>query len=181
MTAPPPSAPAIIEKAVCYITRERRILVFEHPGVPAAGIQVPAGTIDPGEDPARAALREAAEETGLRGAPPDAVPRFGLPHAFMLNGHDLSVHLSLRRKLGVVDHDLRPYGRNETHRRHIFHLEVSGDLPESWTAREEHPSDGSPGPIEFRVFWADLCAGLPPLSGELDALLHQVIADCCRP
>ena len=94
MTAPPPPAPAIIEKAVCYITRDRRILVFEHPHVPAAGIQVPAGTIHPGE---------------------------------------------------------------------------------------QHPSDGSPGPIEFRVFWADLCAGLPPISGELDALLPQVIDDCCHP
>ena len=176
---PPPPAPAVIAKAVCYITRDRRILVFEHPGVPDAGIQVPAGTIDPDEDPARAALREAAEETGLRGAPPDAAPRFGVPYAFMLSSHDLPVHLSLRRKLGVVDCDLRPYGRNETHRRHFFHLEVSGDLPASWTAWEEHPSDGSPAPIEFRVFWADLCGSLPLLSGELDALLHQVIADCC--
>ena len=181
MTVPPPPAPAIIAKVVCYITRDRRIVVFEHPGVPAAGIQVPAGTIDGAEDPARAALREAAEETGLRGAPPDAVPRFGHPYAFMLNGRDLPVHLSLRRKLGVVDCDLRPWGRNETHRRHFFHLEVSGDLPESWTAWEEHPSDGSPGPIEFRVFWADLRAGLPPISGELDALLHQVISYCCGP
>ena len=124
-----------------------RILVFEHPGAPDAGIQVPAGIIEPGEDPARAALREAAEESGLRGQTPDAVPQFNLPHAFVLNGHDLPVYLSLRRKLGVVDYDLRPYGRDETHRRHFFHLEMLGDLPESWTAWEEHPSDGSP--------WAD--------------------------
>ena len=178
---PPQPVPVIVEKAVCYITRDGRVLVFEHPGAPEAGIQVPAGTIEPGEDPARAALREAAEESGLRGETPDSVPRFNLPYQFVLSGHDLPVYLSLRRKLGVVDYDLRPYGRAETHRRHFFHLEVSGELPESWTAWEEHPSDGSPGPIEFRIFWADLCDSLPPISGGLDALLHEVIAiaKCC--
>ena len=83
---PPQPVPVIVEKAVCYITRDRRILVFEHPGAPDAGIQVPAGTIEPGEDPARAALREAAEESGLRGETPDSVPRFNLPYAFVLSG-----------------------------------------------------------------------------------------------
>jgi 8-oxo-dGTP pyrophosphatase MutT (NUDIX family) len=38
------------------------LLLFQHPH---AGIQIPAGTIEPGETPAAAALREAAEETGL--------------------------------------------------------------------------------------------------------------------
>lgn len=38
------------------------LLLFQHP---YAGIQIPAGTIEPGESPESAALREAAEETGL--------------------------------------------------------------------------------------------------------------------
>lgn len=38
------------------------LLLFEHPH---AGIQLPAGTIEPGETPEAAALREAREETGL--------------------------------------------------------------------------------------------------------------------
>ena len=38
------------------------LLLFEHPH---AGIQLPAGTIEPGETPETAALREAREETGL--------------------------------------------------------------------------------------------------------------------
>jgi 8-oxo-dGTP pyrophosphatase MutT (NUDIX family) len=38
------------------------LLVFQHPH---AGIQIPAGTIEPGETPEVAVLREAAEETGL--------------------------------------------------------------------------------------------------------------------
>ncbi|MBU1880260.1 MAG: NUDIX domain-containing protein, partial [Chloroflexi bacterium] len=38
------------------------LLLFQHP---YAGVQVPAGTVEDGETPAQAALREAAEETGL--------------------------------------------------------------------------------------------------------------------
>ncbi|MGQ7818440.1 DNA mismatch repair protein MutT [Pseudomonas sp. A46] len=41
---------------------EIEILVFEHPLV---GIQLVKGTIEPGESPGRAALRELAEESGL--------------------------------------------------------------------------------------------------------------------
>lgn len=40
------------------------LLLFKHP---YAGIQIPAGTIEPHEDPEAAALREAFEETGLTG------------------------------------------------------------------------------------------------------------------
>lgn len=40
----------------------RRLLVFEHP---SGGIQVPAGSVEPGEDPAAAVLREVHEESGL--------------------------------------------------------------------------------------------------------------------
>ena len=42
------------------------LLVLEHSEkFPDAGIQVPAGGVEPGEDPARAAERELFEETGL--------------------------------------------------------------------------------------------------------------------
>jgi 8-oxo-dGTP pyrophosphatase MutT (NUDIX family) len=41
-----------------------QLLVFQHPD-PAAGVQTPGGTIDPGEDPLDGAVREAIEETGL--------------------------------------------------------------------------------------------------------------------
>ena len=40
------------------------LLVFEHVGVPS-GIQIPAGTVEPGEDVRHAALRELREETGV--------------------------------------------------------------------------------------------------------------------
>jgi len=55
-----------IEKVTAFVTREtqagEQLLLFEHPH---AGIQIPAGTVEHGETPEQAVLREAAEETGL--------------------------------------------------------------------------------------------------------------------
>jgi 8-oxo-dGTP pyrophosphatase MutT (NUDIX family) len=56
-------------KVTSFIVHERaHVLLLRHPN---AGIQFPAGTIEDGETPATAALREAREETGLAdfGAP----------------------------------------------------------------------------------------------------------------
>lgn len=55
-----------LEKVTCFITRmhnqERQLLLFEHPN---AGIQFPAGTVEPDEPIEAAVIREAFEETGL--------------------------------------------------------------------------------------------------------------------
>lgn len=57
---------ASVHKVVAYVTHRRgdvvRLLVFEHP---LAGVQLPAGTVEPDESPDQAALREVAEETGV--------------------------------------------------------------------------------------------------------------------
>jgi 8-oxo-dGTP pyrophosphatase MutT (NUDIX family) len=54
-------------KVTAYVTRgagdARDLLVFRHPTT--GGVQLPAGTVESGEDPAVAVLREVAEETGL--------------------------------------------------------------------------------------------------------------------
>jgi 8-oxo-dGTP pyrophosphatase MutT (NUDIX family) len=54
-------------KVTCFITRQRRqgqeLLLINHPN---AGVQIPAGTVEPGEDLETAAIREAVEESGLR-------------------------------------------------------------------------------------------------------------------
>jgi ADP-ribose pyrophosphatase YjhB (NUDIX family) len=42
-----------------------RLLVFEHLDFPEAGIQVPGGSVEPGERPKDAVLREVKEETGI--------------------------------------------------------------------------------------------------------------------
>lgn len=55
----------MIDKALAYITRGTELLVFEHIGMPEAGLQVPGGTVKPHETPAEAVHREAQEETGL--------------------------------------------------------------------------------------------------------------------
>lgn len=55
-----------LEKVTAFITRAgpagRELLLFRHPN---AGIQLPAGTVEVGETPEQAVLREAAEESGL--------------------------------------------------------------------------------------------------------------------
>lgn len=55
-----------IEKVTAFVTRETdhgvELLLFKHP---YAGIQIPAGTVEPGESPEKAVIREVQEETGL--------------------------------------------------------------------------------------------------------------------
>ena len=66
--APRITPPITQPRAVAYVVRDGAVLVFTHragPGVGAAGLQVPAGTVHEGEDPAVAAVREVREETGL--------------------------------------------------------------------------------------------------------------------
>ena len=57
----------VIEKVTAFVTRERdgvrELLVFKHPN---AGIQIPAGTVEDGENPETAVMREIYEETGLQ-------------------------------------------------------------------------------------------------------------------
>jgi 8-oxo-dGTP pyrophosphatase MutT (NUDIX family) len=59
---------ALLQKVAVLVTRPGptgpELLVFEHTDVPA-GVQVPAGTVEPGEDVRAAALRELVEETGI--------------------------------------------------------------------------------------------------------------------
>jgi 8-oxo-dGTP diphosphatase len=59
----------VTSKVIVYITRERggetQLLVFEHADHPEAGVQVPKGTVEPGETIEHAARREVREETGL--------------------------------------------------------------------------------------------------------------------
>jgi 8-oxo-dGTP diphosphatase len=121
----------VVEKAFAYITSEGRLLVFEHVAFPEAGVQVPAGTINSGEAPAIAAVREATEETGL----------------------DEFLDIEL---LGVAEFDARPYGKDEIHRRHFFHLRLAGSAPERWQHHERHRSDGGVDAIELELFWVPL-------------------------
>jgi 8-oxo-dGTP pyrophosphatase MutT (NUDIX family) len=60
------NSPELVEKVTAFVTRESQgdfeLLLLEHP---FCGIQIPAGTIEPDEDPETAVRREVIEETGL--------------------------------------------------------------------------------------------------------------------
>jgi 8-oxo-dGTP diphosphatase len=141
----------VAEKALAYITWGEKLLVFRHTQFPEAGIQVPAGTIELGESPREAVLREASEETGLDG-------------------------LKIRSFLGTREFDLAQHGGEGVHRRYYFHLELHGQAPASWLHYELDPSDGSPAPIEFEFFWADLPDGVPELSGNQGEMLPDLVS-----
>lgn len=58
------SGDTFVQKACVYATRaDGAVLVFEGPGHEA--LQVPKGTVDPGETAREAAFRELAEESGI--------------------------------------------------------------------------------------------------------------------
>ena len=66
------SASDALQKVTSFIVRAGaggrvEVLLIEHPN---AGIQAPAGTVEDGEPPEAAAVREAEEETGLSGFGP---------------------------------------------------------------------------------------------------------------
>ena len=126
-------------KVVCYVVRGGELLVFRHVGLDweRVGVQVPAGGIEPGEDPADAAVREAWEETGLEG-------------------------LRVVSKLGVYDYDVAPYA-DQLQRCHVFHLEPTGPVPERW-ASGEALADG--GLIPFECFWIPLSDAHVLMAGQ---------------
>ena len=138
-------------KVYAYITHRDCVLVFTHPGAPEAGIQVPGGSLEEGEDPEAGALREAMEETGR---------------------NDLQVE----RFLGRVVRDMTDYGMDEVHDRHFYHLRCTGEPPECWGHGEFTPSDGSPGPIPFDFFWLHLAADTPDLVADMGQMLPTLLS-----
>ncbi len=141
----------VVEKVVAYVTRGRRLLVFRYVHEPAAGVQVPAGTVEPGESPDVAVLREAQEETGLEG-------------------------LTIRRYLGSRDYD-DPTVRVPpvVHRRFYYHLECSDEAPSRWRHFEEHPSEGPHERVEFELWWVVFPDEVPELEGLLGDFLESVV------
>ena len=136
----------VVRKAFAYITDQDRLLLFRHVDYPEAGIQVPAGTILPGETPDTAALREAREETGIE-------------------------TLALVGFLGERLRDMTDFGKRETHHRFFYHLRCTEPPPATWQ-HDEPDASGAPNQHpRFAFFWATLPGGVPPLIAGHDALL----------
>lgn len=98
----------MICKVIAYITRKRKtapreLLVFAHQQLPEVPIQVPAGTVDPGETPEAAVIREIWEESGLSA-------------------------VRLERQLGVYDW----VQAGQVKRQYYFLLEAMTELPDRW-------------------------------------------------
>ncbi len=131
-----------VEKVLAYVVRGDELLVFEHPNSPESGLQVPASTVEDGEDPDDAVLREVAEETGL-------------------------TDVRIVRKLGSYHYHFLLFRRDEVHHRHVYHLELSGPAPERWLAGEMDISK----PIVFELYWMRLDdPKLDLLAGQGDLL-----------
>ncbi len=120
----------ILHKAYVYLTCGPQLLVFRQPDQPKIGLQVPGGTLDPGESHLQGALREFHEETGLRlcGA---------IDH------------------LADQDHIFNNGRGHDLHRRKHFHTRLAAIPKQEWEHFEMTPNDGG-APIRFHLFWIDL-------------------------
>jgi 8-oxo-dGTP diphosphatase len=144
-------ATKVTYKVFAYITNRNRLLVFSHPFVPEAGIQVPGGTIEVDERPEEAVLREAFEETRLSDLIIDAF-------------------------LGEHIRDMSDFGHDQIHHRYFYHLLCKGNPPATWRHEErDSPDSPKPIPIMFEFLWAPLPEGIPPLIADHGKMLPQLL------
>jgi 8-oxo-dGTP pyrophosphatase MutT (NUDIX family) len=123
------SAP--IKKVVIYcVDAQNRLLVLRHIDYPweQVGLEVPAGTVEPGEDIHAAAHRELCEETNQTG--------------FIID-----------RYLGHQLYNIAPL-RPEIHERHFFLARPTAPMPERWSSSETHA--GLTYQVRFECFWIPL-------------------------
>jgi 8-oxo-dGTP diphosphatase len=143
----------VVRKAFIYLTRhDRDLLLLSHPHHPEVGLQVPAGTINEGEAAHDAAARELVEETGLTD--------------FHLTGF-----------LGESLYDMRPFGKEELHRRLFYHAVLTASTPERWRYAE---LDGGLDPIELELFWWSLQGGDPDLIAGHGIMIHNLKQELTR-
>ena len=108
---------AVLKACACLVDAQGRLLVFDHPG--DGGMQLPKGTVEPGETPEDAVRRELLEESGIHYTG-ELVP------------------------LGTMDRLCEAGVEGNTHKHpqlwHLFLMRAQGPLPETF----EHVAHGSP-------------------------------------
>jgi ADP-ribose pyrophosphatase YjhB (NUDIX family) len=138
-------------KVLAYITRKEKesmqLLVFRHVHYPQAGLQVPAGTVDAGEDLLSALWREIDEESGLT-----------------------PIQLVLVAQVATAPFYFAE--RDEWQERSFFHLRARDALPDRWLqvvkAGEEDKG------MHFSYAWLPLAEAATTLSGNQGDWLHQI-------
>jgi len=139
-------------KVLAYITRQHdndtQLLVFTHREYPDAGLQIPAGTVEEGEEIEHALFREIQEESGLT--------------------HD---DLKLIRKLAVFES--QEWGTI----RHVFHLAITNPQPDYWEwLTNDYNDDAARARAERLVFcyrWESL-KNKVDLAGNQGMWLHLI-------
>ena len=119
-------------RVYAYVTSAKGVLILEHPQHPAAGLQVPGGTVEAGELPEAAVIREVFEETSLE----------AVSEPILLGRHTF---------------DMREYEMNEEQDAWFYQMHSLKPTRESWFHEEKFPSDDhDAGPIPLRLYWAKL-------------------------
>lgn len=161
----PPFQPALIDvggharvvKVQSYIVKENMLLLFRHRDYPQAGIQVPSGTVRLGEELEAAALREAAEETGL-------------------------TQLRVDDYFGFYDYDVQSeligIGVPEGHafqRRHAFRMSSMTEVEDEWLHWERDDQGNKSYAFEF--FWLPIDQAKSVVVEGQRGLLNKLTSD----
>lgn len=119
------------EKVLVYVLDQTisSVLAFTQQGCPEAGVQVPAGTVEDGEEPVAAAARELREESGLE-------------------------LRELPNWVGTVLFEMYPY-KFERHLRHIYWCVTDIPKTESWTNIEAATATRGPVVANFEFLSVD--------------------------
>lgn len=135
-------------KAYAYIIRSSnqgtKFLVFTQQGHPEAGVQIPGGTIDEGESPQSALIREIEEESGL-------------------------ANLTDFEEIGTIEY-FHPQ-KKELHFRHFFVVKAPRNVPESWSHTVTSGINDSG--LVFNYFWIK-ASETSTLAGEQGIFAHRI-------
>lgn len=146
----------MVEKVVACLLRSgtagQEVLTFTHPINRA--VQLPKGTVEPGESPRAAVLRELHEESGVTA----------------------TIEMKVAEMVQLVPHGPSGQGPLEEQLWHVFALRSTGPTPDSW----DHEATGSAeeNGLIFSFAWLTLPnarRGLHHLyRASIDALMDMV-------